>query len=149
MYIEKSGKSVGSEAIELFERFLSRKFPKDYRNFLLKYNGGYPVPDCFSFIDGKEGSSVQYFLKINSNQNHDDFLSNIRNYEQRIPSNFLPIACDPGGNQICIAINGKEYGKIYFWDHEAEADDNDPPSMDNMTLIAQSFSDFLESLHPL
>lgn len=149
MHIENAEKTVGPEAIQLFERFMDRKFPKDYRNFLLKNNGGRPVPDCFNFFDGQSGSIVNQFYKIISKDDYDDLLKTIRIFDQRIPSDFVPIADDPYGNQICIAISGPNYGKIYFWDHEFETDDEVLPTMDNMTLIAQSFANFLEALYKL
>ena len=147
MRIEGAENSVGPEAIELFECFLGRKFPKDYRDFLLQYNGGSVVPNCFDFLNGQPGSLVHFFMKINSKDIYNDLLSNIRTFNQRIPTSFISIAGDPFGNQVCIAISGPEYGKIYFWDHENEADDGEPATMDNMTLITQNFSDFLNSLH--
>lgn len=147
MHIEKAGKSVGPEAVELFERILERRFPKDYREFLLKYNGGRPIPNCFTFKDGNENSLVHFFKKINSQHTHDDLLTNIRVHKHRIPPDYISIASDPFGNEICIAISGQNYGKIFFWDHELEAGDDISPTMDNMSLIAATFTSFLESLY--
>lgn len=146
MLILDAEKSVGIEAIEVFESFLNRKFPKDYKQFLLTYNGGCPVPNCFDFANGQAGSLVQYFMGISPKSHRYDLLKNLRTLEGRIPPHFLPVACDPFGNQICIALNGENYGKIYFWNHEFEADDNDPPTMENVTLIAHNFKDFANSL---
>ena len=147
MHIEDAEQSVGPEAIELFERFLDRKFPKDYREFLMEYNGGRPIPNCFRSVDGEECSLVHFFQKINSKHTYDDLLSNIRIHEDRMPSDFISIASDPFGNEICIVISGQDFGKIYFWDHEDEVGDGEPPTMDNMTLIAQNFKSFIESLY--
>lgn len=147
MRIEGAERSVGPEAIELFERVLGRKFPKEYRNFLLEYNGGSIVPNCFNFINGEQGSLIHFFYKINSKNNYNDLLSGTRLFGQRIPPDFIPIASDPFGNQICIAIGGPEYGKIYFWDHEFEVDDGYQATIDNMKLIAHNFSGFLDSLY--
>jgi hypothetical protein len=35
-------------------------------------------------------------------------------------------------------------GKVFFWDHEAETN---PPSYANCHLIADSFNEFIETLH--
>lgn len=38
-------------------------------------------------------------------------------------------------------------GKVYFWDHEGEEmDDDSPPTWDNVYLIANSFTEFLDNL---
>jgi len=146
MNIKDSDKSVGINAIELLQRMLDKKLPKDYLDFLLEYNGGYPEPDCFLFATGKEGSSVQGFYKINSQNDFDDLIKIIKTYENRIPEDFIPFAYDPGGNQVCIAVSGKQYGKIYFWDHETEEDNINSSISKNMSLVSNSFTDFMNAL---
>ncbi|MNI49623.1 SMI1 / KNR4 family protein [compost metagenome] len=49
----------------------------------------------------------------------------------------------PGGNLICIGTDEEFTGKVYFSDHEEEPED--PDDMSNVYLLANSFSDFLES----
>src|SRR5436853_6401190 len=41
-------------------------------------------------------------------------------YRGRMPDSVISFADDPGGNAYCIAISGKDRGKVYFWDHEQE-----------------------------
>ncbi len=76
-------------------------------------------------------------------------LSYLKNYSGRIPNSFFPIAYDSCGNLICIPVKGPDRGKVYFWDHEMEAADDEEPSYDNLTLIADSFEDFFNSLHEM
>ena len=64
-----------------------------------------------------------------------------------MPQGYLPIGCDPGGNQICLVVKGQNYGQVFFWDHEFEADDGNEPTDDNLTFIAPDFDAFLKSLH--
>ena len=139
--------SVGPEAIELFQRFYKFKFPKPYKAFLLKQNGGTPEKNIFNFANGGEASIVRGFFKINSSNSYDDLLSSIENYRNRMPNYYIPIADDTFGNNICLAIKGQNYGKVYFWDHENEVDDGETPTMDNMSLLANNFDDFLNSLY--
>ena len=61
----------------------------------------------------------------------------------------IPIADDPGGNAICLGMSGNERGKVYFWDHEMEADEGDEPTFENVYLVAESFASFLKSLKDL
>lgn len=44
----------------------------------------------------------------------------INRYKDRIPNDLIPIAECPGGDQLCIGINNKAFGKIYYWDHNKE-----------------------------
>jgi hypothetical protein len=39
-------------------------------------------------------------------------------YSGRMPSNFLPIASDPGGNIVVMSVSGEDRGKIYYWNHD-------------------------------
>ncbi|EEE35323.1 conserved hypothetical protein [Rhodobacteraceae bacterium KLH11] len=64
-----------------------------------------------------------------------------------MPSDFLPIASDFGGNKIVIAVSGQYYGRLFFWDHENEVDEGFIAGVENMSLIADSFSVFLSGLH--
>lgn len=74
---------------------------------------------------------------------HSDILNNYKVFKGRIKKELLPIAEDSFGNQICIGIKNKYIGKIYFWDHELEESFFKSKAI---TLIANSFNDFLDSL---
>lgn len=64
----------------------------------------------------------------------------------RMPDNIFPIAYDSGGNKICISVSGKDFGFIYFWDHEEEVDEGEIPNYNNLYLLAKNLNEFLESL---
>ncbi|MDN8541951.1 SMI1/KNR4 family protein [Erwinia sp. DT-104] len=123
------------------------KLPDSYKDFLKKHNGGYPQPDGFDFADGSDGSSIDKFLEISSSKS-ESLIEYFRNYKDRIPENYFPIAKDPGGNLILIEINSGG-DNVYYWDHENEAEDGDKPGMDNMHLIASSFDNFLNNLYEI
>lgn len=89
---------------------------------------------------------MQYFYGFNSANNSDDMVWNYKMFKGRMPKFYLPIGCDPGGNQICLAVKGQNYGQVFFWDHEFEADDGCEPTEENLTRIASSFDAFLDSL---
>ena len=38
---------------------------------------------------------------------------------------------------------------MWFWDHEEEADEGEPPSEDNIELKAPDWQTFLDTLRPL
>ncbi len=79
---------------------------------------------------------------------HSNFESYFHRYRERMPSNLIPIAYDPGGNLVCLSTKGKDEGSVYFWDHENEAAVAGAPQpyYDNLRLVASSFGAFLASL---
>lgn len=137
--------------IEEVEEFAGLNFPKEYKDHLLKYNGGQCVPNVFSFEENGEitNSCIDWFLAIYDGE-YDNLKTYIFTYKiekKRLPQNLLPIAHDPGGNLICISC-GNEEGRIYFWDHEKELDYNivDDNDYSNLFLIANDFNEFLDEL---
>lgn len=144
--IEPHSETTNLHAVELFQRFLGKKFPKDFVEFLVTYNGGAPSVGKFCFKDSDGGSSVRYFHGIRKKADSDDLLRNIEVYKERVPSDFVPIASDYGGNKIMLAVSGPMYGQVFFWDHENEADEGQMPTMQNMTLVSKNFTLFVASL---
>jgi len=133
--------------IDLLEERLSINLPCEYRDFLTLYNGGYPDPDGFLFKDGSDGSSVDFFFDIGTSAEK-SIEGTVRRYKNRIPESFLPIARDPGGNLVLIKLYGAAAGSIFFWDHEAESD-SDHPSASNISLISNSFNEFIKNLYEI
>ncbi|MFL1391035.1 SMI1/KNR4 family protein [Pseudomonas tritici] len=146
--IIEPGHSISDDAMKLLESFIGVTLPREYYLFLSRNGGGYPEPDSFRFMGNEDGSSVQRFYGLNRSDTY-DFVRNLNLYKKRIPEGFIAIACDPGGNQICLCIKGENRGKVYFWDHELENCDETEPDDSNMTLVSNSFSDFLDGLFEL
>lgn len=63
-----------------------------------------------------------------------------------MPKNLLPIGEDPGGNVVSLSVSGPDKTKVYFCEHEREAEEGDAPNYDNVYFIANSFDDFLDNL---
>ena len=142
MMIENYG-SLDEKFLSAIEQYWEFNLPKDYRKFLLKYNGGYPCKKIFNFDDNSSVVDCFYgFIK--------DFLKNIlikyRDMGIRYPANTLAIGDDVFGNLILLSVKGVDRGKVYFWDHDCEAEDGVEPDYSNLTLIADSFDEFINSL---
>lgn len=140
------------EAIKEFEKKINVKLPDDYKQHLLKNNGGRCEPSHFDFIEnGKpSGSGIEWFFALGDHK-YNNLRRTCEIYkieDKRMPDKMVPIADDGLGNSVCISCSEKDYGYVYFWDHENEvdylvADDND---YSNLYLIAKSFTEFINGL---
>lgn len=148
-------KPITLKEIKEIEGYVGLTFPDDYKQHLLKYNGGWCKPNVFSLVEERieNYSCIDRFYAIYDGEydNLKEFIDIFKKEEKRMPIHITPIAHDPGGNQICISCGIKDYGYIYFWDHENEVDytvsgDDD---YSNLYLIAKSFNEFLEGLTPV
>lgn len=134
---------VSSEALAQVEIRLDIHLPDQYRQFLLKHNGGKPTPDLFECADGG-GSFIHKFLAIHEGP-YDNFEQKSLSFwaDKAMPDNILPIACDAFGNYVCLSVSGADTGSVYFWNHEERPR---KASYKNLCLIAESFDQFLASL---
>ena len=144
-----SAPPVSDEELALVEQRMGRAIPAAYREFLLTHNGGYPTPEAFIIWDrdGKplgEGG-IHYFLSSRAGAS-DDLEDYVRTYQDRVPPHFFPIADDPSGNILCLSTAGDDEGKVYFWDHEAEAGEDETTGYDNVYFVADSFEALLDNL---
>ena len=139
---ERRGRPAAEQTIISLEATLGVRLPAAYRAFLLEgdgarfrqyneisgaYHGG--LREVFAVDDpAVTGRSLGHILQV---------------YAGRVPADLLPVGDDLAGNLICLAIAGDHAGRVFFWDHEMEADGGDPPTMDNMELVADSFTEFV------
>ena len=42
-----------------------------------------------------------------------------------MPESLIPLGDDGRGNQICLGVSGDETGKVFYWDHNNEWDEED------------------------
>jgi len=137
------------EAIAEFEARWRVLLPLEYKQFLLNSNGGWPKPDVFE-VPGwhGRGSALDAFFGLHEGRKTEQLDRAMNVYDERVPPDLIPIAHDPYGNNICIGWKGQRAGKIYFWDHEDELDENGEFVQDyrNVYLIADSLQEFLDGL---
>ena len=58
---------------------------------------------------------------------------------------YISIACDSCGNDILLCVDNTNFGRVYFGDHDMLDPETDYLGL---SLIANSFTDFVNSLHP-
>ncbi|MCR4512555.1 SMI1/KNR4 family protein [Aeromicrobium sp. 50.2.37] len=119
--------------------------PTDYRRFMLAQNGGV-LGEIAHLPDDDSGASVRAFLSIDADDDSYDLADTLRTYDGRYPQGLLPIAFDASSNLILLDIGYQQSGSVWFWDHDGEADENEPPRTDNIVKIADTFTGFLRGL---
>lgn len=138
------------DQLDAFEAHVGHRLPDDYRRFLIACNGGYVGVRSFWFEglspDGREvGTGVHHIGGLRQESYYSLFW-NRECYEGRIPDALIWIMDDPSGNAICLGVSGEHRGRIYFWDHEDEPDDDWDGRVEtagNVELLANSFAEFV------
>ena len=132
--------------IQELENELGRRLPEDYRRFLSEINGGRPNRARFTILspEGATDSAVAWFLTLDPQESRYTISRYRTRYDDRVPAGVIPIGCDSFGNLILLDIGAREFGYIYFWDHERESMDD--PYWDNIYMVSRSFDSFSQSL---
>lgn len=116
----------------------------EYRQFLLKFNGGRPSPDTVD-IEGLPDSptDVQEFFGIETSLETSELNWNKETFSDRIPARMLPVACDSGGSIFCLSLSGEDSGKVIYADLQFVGD-----MKQKVTFypVAENFDAFLGKL---
>jgi hypothetical protein len=146
--------------ISAFETYIGHPLPGEYREFLLRYNGGRPDPDAVLFNAGRGEEEdivlclfpmhdltvgsvvVEELEELRSWPLHcawGDLQSDLEDLysDAGIEEPLLPIGTDGSGNYFCIVLAAASAGSVVFLDHETG----------ETFSLADGFNAFLESLH--
>lgn len=137
------------DEINYFELNHKIVLPEDYKIFLTKYNGGKPVVRRFETIDGKHTTSLMLLYPFSQSYTP-NVISTYKEISEGlyIPSNIFVIGNDPIDNKVCVSISGDDNGAVYYWSMDMEEFDSEDfsPSYKHMSLVAKSFTEFLDKL---
>lgn len=139
--------------VEKIEEAIGLTLPFEYKEFLHKFGtlnfndtevAFYPA----NTFDEEPLTIVNFY---GLNEDNYDLKLIINRYTDRISNDLIPIAECPGGDQLCIGINNKVSGKIYYWNHNKEKlKVNTIEEMwEPVTLIYNSFFDLIMSSQEL
>ncbi|MCA9816925.1 MAG: SMI1/KNR4 family protein [Candidatus Obscuribacterales bacterium] len=152
------------ELIEV-ERILEAPLPVDYRQFVLKYGWSHYEPSAVIRTIEKPPPEVTWnddedFVPFGnffgSDCDSTGLLSMVQGFPiyQQIPENMIAFADDICCNEFLLGLSGADKDKIYFWfrDGLIEPEHYEEEGLEvpidwrrrNLTLVATSFSDFLE-----
>lgn len=134
------GPHISSDDIASVEIKYGHKFPDDYRNFLLNYNGGIPSNDEVEIESFPEGSTdIQVFFGLNRYEETENIQWGLSLVEESCKGKqLLPIACDSGGGLFCLKWINDSYDIVFLDVSGGRA---------TLYEVASSFSNFLKKIH--
>lgn len=112
MLLSKFGGGDTARRIEALESRFDIRLPGPYRDFLLRYNGGF-TPRT-NLRRGRVSSDIRGFYGLGPAALSLDALP----LEEWVSKALLPVACDSFGNFLCIYVQGDRCGQVVFCDHE-------------------------------
>ena len=128
--IEVDEKLIDQGEMNQIEIDLSVKFPEDYRNYMLIYNGG--SPKSISVYFNKKNIRLSSFLPLKYGE--DTLEESYMNSRDFLPKNYVPIGYTETGN-LCMSLSKDTYGSVYVYYSDVE-----------LELLASSFTEFLDGL---
>nr|HQU46028.1 SMI1/KNR4 family protein [Pirellulales bacterium] len=108
-----------ADDVNCLEGEVGVSLPESYKAFLLRYNGGLPVPDSFP-IEGMPKNPygvIQVFFGIDRAIESSNIKWNVEISRNDTPSNLFPIACTPSGDVLCLSLSGEDAGSVVLWDY--------------------------------
>lgn len=136
---------IGLGVIEDFEKNRGIVLPDDYKNFLLKYNGGTPKVKYSTFLVKELNENMildrLYGLNLEKRGLNLEFMNNEFGDEEL--SDVIIIGSDPGSGLI-VLVNYEGMKGVYYWDDQLNFEQSTED--DNMYKVADSFDEFITNL---
>lgn len=106
------------EKVNQFEIELDIKLPKQFKEFLYKYNGG-KTPET-NFRLNKVSSDLVCFYGLDETEEFCDFYKAKKrdSFKEFIEEGYLLIGYNSFGDYILIGVSEENNGKIYFYYHD-------------------------------
>ncbi|MBN2248971.1 MAG: SMI1/KNR4 family protein [Campylobacterales bacterium] len=131
---------INLKNLESFEKQLKIRLPQEYREFLVKHNGGKLEKNMLTINESEGGTSIHHIYALVDNPLYASMEEKYKIFntnEFNFGNEYLAIMDDSFGNQILLKLQEPNLGAIYFWDHE---------SNDNFIKISNNFYEFIDSL---
>ena len=126
--------SITDDDLATFEASVGITLPSDYREHIVRFNGGLPAASYYLYED------EEYYVASFHPINHGDFTVNdlldaLRGLPEDVfPAHLYPFADDAFGNSYCLDLAN---GGVVFWSQDT---DEGPVS------LATTFTEFVDGL---
>jgi hypothetical protein len=162
MNFDRQNEPTGPSEIARFEAERRITLPADYKDFLLKFNGGRPADDyAFARIAGRSALVLETLHGLTENPEHSIDADHFTNFSDYIHERFLEIGSANSDILFMDFREGANYGRIYLRAHDSPP--NDPILIDDAGFededdyeearllhpVADSFSAFVAMLGPV
>lgn len=113
---ENAGPLITEVEVTAFEQRHHVMLPASYRKFLLRVNGGHPVPDTLQILMDESLVTwrVHYFFGLNDPVEACNLEWVTQVTQQTRPKGLIPIASDEAGNFFYIDARAAHSGTVYF-----------------------------------
>lgn len=141
----KGRKPATESQIASLEKLLGCRLPKEYRAFLVTFNGGKPNPAYVQVPTDPTIANVgvgDFFGLFGTTKTFNSLAWAMEHLGVALPKGHLPIAAD--SDAFTLSLRRKDFGCIYFWNHETDQVDDDGHYLEGAAhLLASSFDEFL------
>jgi len=139
------GDHISDDVLTAIGVVFCANLPAEYALFLERVNGG--EPDKNEITVNNTIMNIIHFFGITA-KNRMNLLGGLI-YRQEYPKRMIPIAETSEYDLIVMSLQSKDRGKVYHWDARYESEITDPENVgsDNLTLLANSFDEFLGMLY--
>ncbi len=138
------------ETLEDLQAKLGRRFPQEYADFLLQFNGGhftrsveFSIPEPTEFVTG--GLMKSFIGEPNDGYEKNGLVWNAETLSDRIPQDFLVVGDCNGSDHVLLKLVGpcSRFKGVWYWDSSAFWISDDEPAF---YWLADSFYEFLSML---
>lgn len=119
--------------IKQFETEIGFELPADYREFLLKTNGGV----YHDYVCTPDGFALDVVFGLNTNFCWSELRWNRDVSSDWLPADMLPIASGPGGDYACLKLTIPDKGAVFSVYHDVDFSPD---------KIADSFTEFIDGV---
>lgn len=136
---EESEQGLSVTDLQAFEAEWGVTLPKEFIQFYLQNNGGYPP---FDAVQGDEYLyEIDWFLPIKYGNLTIDRLLRENRGEGIDMKGMIPFAADPHDNMFVLSVGAHDYGSVYLFGQE-----DDPGESSSYRYVCSSFVDFITGL---
>lgn len=145
MEFQKHFGPISVNEVHKYEIKYGVSLPDDYRQFLMKYNGGFRPNPCIVLVADSESkvlyADIDQFIGVV------DVPEYCRQAVEHLASagidyhEFFPIADDSTKNSFFMSLRQQDYGSVYYWNSDYEFD-----LSFSVYKVADSFTTFIQAL---